>query len=186
MQHTHYIFNENNASNQWETVDSELRDKVKLFQMYVSACELKGPRSKTWDNSDESIHHGRNSCAISKFHRDSQSLSTLDSFLLKSGRRSSTGTVDMHSSSSRSTAAHHGDNQLPINEKPIGRAFSSRSFSGWPCQRTQLPALGSPEIVRRRPQSGSFHRPTPADRENFDMYKTQVVAALTSGKPVWL
>ncbi len=169
-----------NTSNQRKTSNSDLSDKVKLFQTYVSACEQYGPSSRSLDSSDESIHHGRNQCVSSNLQQDSQSHSTLDSFLLKSGPRHGTdgGTVDTHSSSSRSTPDLHGDQQL--KEKLRRGAFSSRSFSGWPCQRAQ------PEVARSRPQSGSFTRPRPSDLENFEMYKTQVVSALTSGKPVWL
>jgi hypothetical protein len=177
--HLEDLLNVSNASSQSKTSNSDLSDKVKLLQMYVSACEQYDPSSRSLDSSDESIHHGRNRCVSSNLQQDSQSHSTLDSFLLKSGRRHSTGgTVDTHSSSSCSTPVLHGDQQL--KEKFRRGAFSSRSFSGWPCQRTP------PDDVRSRPRSGSFTRPRPSDLENFEMYKTQVVSALTTGKPVWL
>mmetsp|Transcript_10341 Transcript_10341/g.22058 ORF Transcript_10341/g.22058 Transcript_10341/m.22058 type:complete len:212 (+) Transcript_10341:22-657(+) len=190
--HLDDIWNENKGSNQSahsapsETVDENLSDKIKLFQLYVSACERNGPGPEDSDSSDESIHHGRDSCASSRGSRDNQPHSTLDSFLLKPGRRSSMGgEADMVSSSSRTTSAVNKLRRPPVGEISNRRPLLSHSFSGWPCQRTEPPAFGSFK-VERRPRSDSFHRLTPADRADYEMYKTQVVAALTLGKPVWL
>jgi hypothetical protein len=191
--HLDDILDENKCSNQGdqsaprESVDSNLSDKVKLFQLYVSACERKSPRSEDSDSSDESIQHGRDCCASSRDRRDNHSHSNLDSFLIKPCRRSSVGGEAELAFSSQTTPASNGGRRPLITEKNHQQLLLSQSFSGWPCQRTQQPqAFSSFKVEHSRPHSGILHRPTPADRADFDMYQTQVVAALTSGKPVWL
>jgi hypothetical protein len=188
--HLDDIWSENKDSNlnahsaPSESVDKNLSDKIKLFKMYVSACERNGPGSEDSDSSDDSIHHGRDFCASSRGGRDEQSQTALDSFLLKPGRLSTVGgEADLVPSSSRAASIVDRVRVSSISENPVRR---QHSFSGWPCERIELPAFGSFKAERSRPSSGSFHRPFSANLGDFDMYKKQVVAALTSGKPVWL
>ena len=193
--HLEDILNEDKGSHQnghsaeSETVDKNLSDKIKLFQLYVSACERNDPGSGDSDSSDESIHHGRDSCASSRGRRDNQPHSTLDSFLLKPDQRSRIGgEAESVSSSSLASSAVDRVRRPSVGETSDRRPLLSYSFSGWPCQRieaTKPAAFGSFQ-AERRPRSDSFHRSTPADRADYEMYKTQVVAALTLGKPVWL
>jgi hypothetical protein len=192
--HLDDIWNDKNVSSQSaqsahsassEMVDKNLSDKVKLFQLYVSACERNGSGLEDSDSSDDSIHHGRDSCASSRGSRDHQSHSTLDSFLLKPGRRSGIAIEDdLVSSTSRTSPAVNSMWEPSLSENFNQRPLLSRSFSGWPCQRTETPpAFGSFKLGRSRPQSG---RPSSAHPADYKMYKTQVVNALSLGKPVWL
>jgi hypothetical protein len=231
--HLDDILNENSKqsaqSAQRSTEDTNSNDpnhQMKLFQMYVSACERNSPRSEESDSSDESIHHGRDCCASSGNPQDARLHTTLDSFLLQPGRRPSNRERADMVSSPHTASPLNGDQRHPDSQNPIRSPLSSEPFSGWPCQRSEPPAHSNFQVERNRPLSdsrnpiqspqasesfsywpcrrneppalssvhfersrsppGSVDLPTELDHTDQDMYMTQVVFALTSGKTVWL
>jgi hypothetical protein len=166
-----------------ESQSTNLKDQIKLFNLYVSACELNSPRLEDSESSDESIHHGRDSCASSKSKRGNKSDSTFDSFLLKPGGRSSLRGASTPAASSIPDPPPDEDRRQPSSYIPERHSLTSLSFSGSACNRGK-PASGS--FKRSRPQSDSAPRPAPAHCSDYDVYKTQVIKALNSGKSVWL
>jgi hypothetical protein len=158
---------------------TNLKDQIKLFQLYVSACELNSPRLEDSDSSDESIHHGRDSCASSKGQRGSKSGSSFDSFLLKP-RDSIRGAFTL-ASTSLPTPPPDEDRRQTSSQNHERCSFTSLSFSDAQCPRVKPTTSGS--FKRGKPQCDSQPRSAPAE---YDVYKTQLIKALNSGKPVWL
>ncbi len=173
-----------------EEQGTNLKDQIKLFQLYVSACELNGPQLEDADSSDESIHHGRDSCASSKGPRGSKSGSTFDSFLLKAGGRTSIrgASYSLASASLPSPPPEEDRRQSSVpNHKR--RSLSSCSFSDSPTLSFSRSPAKPTTLGSLNPgcsQLDSALRPASENCAEFDVYKSQVITALTKGKAVWL
>ena len=164
---------------------TNLKDQIKLFQLYVSACELNAPQIEDSDSSDESIHHGRDSCASSRSKRSNNSLSTFDSFLLKPCGLSSFRGGLSQLATSLPTPPPDEDRRQSSSLNHERRPLTSLSFSG-PAGFPGKPTA-SCHFKRGRAPSDSAHRPAPAAScPEYDVYKAQVTKALNSGKAVWL
>jgi hypothetical protein len=144
-----------------EPADSSVRDQVKLFMRYVSACSDSDSRRNEESDSSDEFQQGRDSCAVAHGNTSSRqsAANALDSFLLKyenqPSRNSDQPVFD------RSTRQCELPATIPEDTYPLHRRSLSKSWSN-----------GSP---KNSVNSG-----------DHVMYKIQVTTALSTGKSVWL
>ena len=156
-----------------EPVDPSIRDQIKLFMRYMSACsESRQSRPETLesisDMNDEFIQKGRDSCAVSGSNASSRSSATLDSFLIKPENL-------LPRTAEKPEAA--GSNRSAREEKESEQqAASTAGITG----------LRSQSMSTRLSAGGEHTVQSNCVGADHSMYKIQVSTALSSGKAVWL